>query len=94
MRKTIYKLVKERMCLNIIKAIYENSTAKLKPNSGNFKAFPLRSTQEHQLLPLSSKESRSPSQTRERNKRYPKQKGRSKIYCIYRQHMISLLCGH
>ena len=44
----------EGMCINIIKAIYDRSKANITLNSGNLKAFPLRSGTRYEcpFLPL------------------------------------------
>lgn len=43
MIKTVKKIDLERLCLNLVKAIYEKATAEIVLNEENLKAFPLRS---------------------------------------------------
>jgi hypothetical protein len=52
--KALRKLGIEGMCLNIIKTIYDKSTANIKLNGEKLKAFPLNSGMRHRgpLFPL------------------------------------------
>ena len=52
-KKKLQKMGIERTCLNIVKAIYEKTTANIILNGENLKVFPLRSGT-RQGCPLSS----------------------------------------
>ena len=90
MIKTPQKMGIEGTCLNIVKAIYDTPTANIILNGEKLKAFPLRSgtRQGCPLSPLLFKNSSgSPSysnQRRNRNKRNPDQKRRSKVLTVCR----------
>ena len=84
--KTLQKVGIEGTYLNIIKAIYNKPTANIILNGEKLKAFPLRSGT-RQGCPLSPHSSGSPShsnQGRQRNKRNPNRKRRSKAVTICR----------
>ena len=89
MIKTLQKVGTEGTYLNIIKAIYGKPTANIILNVEKLKAFPLRSgtRQGCPRLPLSFNSFGTPShgnQRRQRNKRNPNRKRRSKAVTICR----------
>ena len=84
MIKTLNKVGIGGMYLNILKAIFDKVTAKITLNNEQLKVFLLRSETRQELPTLTAFIQHSignPSQrkqARQRNKRHPNQKGRSK----------------
>ena len=87
MIKTLQKMGTEGTYLNIVKAIYDKTTANIILNGEKLKAFPLKSGT-RQGCPLSplpfniALEVLATAISRERNKRNPDWKRRSKTHCL------------
>ena len=76
--------------LSVIKNIYDKPKSNIIFNSEHLKAFSLIRNKIRMptstLIQYSSRSSCQNNQVRQRNKRHPKQKGRSKIFIFYRGH--------
>ena len=89
MLKILQKMGIEGTYFNVVKAIYDNTTANVIFNGGKLKAFPLRSGT-RQGCPLSPPlfnivlEVLATAIREEKNKRNPDQKRRSKALTVYR----------
>ena len=87
MIKTLNKLDKEGIYINIIKAIQDKHTTNIILNGERLKAFPLRSRTRQPSPLLFNIVLKVPGRAirqEKRNKRHQKQKGRSKVVSVYR----------